>query len=665
MSRGKTGRSGYEEVTGDTPDISEWLDFEFYDLVWWWDRPNKPSINDTSKRLARWLGVSHRVGSDLCYWLVTESGQLISKTSVEHVTRDDYLQEDTKVMIERFDEKLEERLDDTNFTLEGEGGVDLKMLEDIVDNDGIGAMAEEGITPTEEEYDDMLVEERPDIEDDEVIDKYLNMELTMGVGTDDERRGRVVKRSKGIGGEPIGRAHANPYFDTREYDIEFTDGTTERYSANVIADNMYAQVDDEGNMFQLLDEITNHKKDGTAVDISDGMITSKNGNVKPRITTQGWWLLVLWKDQSTSWVKLKDLKASNPVELAEYAVANRLTEEPAFKWWVPETLRKRNRIISKVKKKYWRTTHKFGIKLPHSVEEALEIDRITGTDLWRKALNKEMSKVKMPGNARDDLTLEDVRSGKAKDMIGYQEIGCHIVFDIKMDFSRKARFVAGGHTTDAPASMTYSSVVSRESVRLGFMIAALNGLDVMACDLERRLLKCQVQREDLFRRWYRMWSRQGKGMRCRSCLVRFESLPERLGVRHWHRRYVILVLLSTTADPDVWIRAAVRGDGFEYYEMVLVYVDDCLAIGENPRMMIDSIGEFYKVKPGSDKEPEIYLGANVEKVQMPDGREVWATSPRDYVKNAIKTVEGLFDEDGEGYVLKNKVKNPFPHELQA
>jgi hypothetical protein len=49
-------------------------------------------------------------------------------------------------------------------------------------------------------------------------------------------------------------------------------------------------------------------------------------------------------------------------------------------------------------------------------------------------------------------------------MIGFQEIGCHIVFDIKMDFTRKARFVAGGHMTDTPAAMTYSSVVSRESI---------------------------------------------------------------------------------------------------------------------------------------------------------------------------------------------------------
>jgi hypothetical protein len=230
------------------------------------------------------------------------------------------------------------------------------------------------VTPTVEEYDDMVFEERPEDDDEEAIDKYLNMELILGAGTDDQRRGRVVKRARGIDGEYIGRSHSNPLFDTRQYEVEFTDGTTEKYAANVIAKNMFAQVDDEGNMFQLLDEIIDHKRDGTAVDIANGTVTSANGNVKPRITTQGWWLLVMWKDKSTSWVKLKDLKAAYPFEVAEYAVANRIAEEPAFKWWVSHTLRKRNHIISKVKSKYWKMMHKFGCKLPHMVEEALQID---------------------------------------------------------------------------------------------------------------------------------------------------------------------------------------------------------------------------------------------------------------------------------------------------
>jgi hypothetical protein len=62
MSCGNDGSSGYEMVTGNTPNISEWLDFEFYDLVWWIDQPNKLNVNDVTKQLGRWLGVSHHVG---------------------------------------------------------------------------------------------------------------------------------------------------------------------------------------------------------------------------------------------------------------------------------------------------------------------------------------------------------------------------------------------------------------------------------------------------------------------------------------------------------------------------------------------------------------------------------------------------------------------------
>ena len=94
MARGDDRRTGYELVTSQTADISEWLEFEFYDLVWWLDRLTKPNFTNHTRRLARWLGVLHRVGSDLCYWLITDSGKVISMTSVEHVMRDDYLQED-------------------------------------------------------------------------------------------------------------------------------------------------------------------------------------------------------------------------------------------------------------------------------------------------------------------------------------------------------------------------------------------------------------------------------------------------------------------------------------------------------------------------------------------------------------------------------------------
>jgi hypothetical protein len=66
----------------------------------------------------------------------------------------------------------------------------------------------------------------------------------------------------------------------------------------------------------------------------------------------------------------------------------------------------------------------------------------------------------------------------------YQEIVCHMIFDIKMeDFWRKARFVAGGHMTESPLSNTYASVVSRESVQIALTLAALNDLQVKTADI--------------------------------------------------------------------------------------------------------------------------------------------------------------------------------------
>ena len=144
------------------------------------------------------------------------------------------------------------------------------------------------------------------------------------------------------------------------------------------------------------------------------------------------------------------------------------------------TIRKRNRIISKVKSRYWKTTHKFGIRLPKTTEEALQIDKITGTDFWRKVVNKDMSKFNIAWKVNDGHNPSEARAATATALVGFQEIGSHLIIDVNMDFTRKARFVAGGHTTEAPSSITYSSFVSRDSVRLAFTITALNGVGVMS-----------------------------------------------------------------------------------------------------------------------------------------------------------------------------------------
>ena len=99
--------------------------------------------------------------------------------------------------------------------------------------------------------------------------------------------------------------------------------------------------------------------------------------------------------------------------------------------------------------------------------------------------------------------------------------------------------------------------------------------------------------------------------------------------------------------------------GHEYYEMLFTYVNDILSVSHRSQEAIVEIMTFFKPKDGSIKEPKIYLGGDVAKMHLPNGREIWTTSLRTYIENAIKVIEQLFIEDNEGYSLKNKVKNPF------
>ena len=64
-----------------------------------------------------------------------------------------------------------------------------------------------------------------------------------------------------------------------------------------------------------------------------------------RQTTSGWNLLVQRNNETQEWVPLKILKNSNPIEVFEFIVARGINKEPDFNWWVPYTLRRRDRII--------------------------------------------------------------------------------------------------------------------------------------------------------------------------------------------------------------------------------------------------------------------------------------------------------------------------------
>jgi len=140
------------------------------------------------------------------------------------------------------------------------------------------------------------------------------------------------KRVRDDDGNPVGQQHTNPMLDTRWFEVELGDGLVSEYATNLIAENIYAQCNEEGRKHMIFKEIINHRKDSSAIPKEEGYIVSSSGNLHKKRTTHGWDICVEWHDGSTSWLPLKDVEEANPVELADYAVANKIADEPAFQW---------------------------------------------------------------------------------------------------------------------------------------------------------------------------------------------------------------------------------------------------------------------------------------------------------------------------------------------
>ena len=123
-----------------------------------------------------------------------------------------------------------------------------------------------------------------------MTDHWINLEVSMPQG-EENKHAKVIGRSKDADGNINGTYDNNPFSNTMVYDVQFPDGEIKEYAANVIAENMYNQVDADGHNSKDLVRIIDYRKDDTAVERSKMHITTKSGNKRIRMTTHGWDLL--------------------------------------------------------------------------------------------------------------------------------------------------------------------------------------------------------------------------------------------------------------------------------------------------------------------------------------------------------------------------------------
>jgi hypothetical protein len=224
--------------------------------------------------------------------------------------------------------------------------------------------------------------------------------------------------------------------------------------------------------------------------------------------------------------------------------------------------------------------------------------------------------------------------------IGYQKIPCHMIYDVKMeDFRRKARLVAGGQRTEAPATITYASVVSRETVRLALTIAALNDLEVKVGDVLNAYITAPVKEKV----WTVLGPEFGPDAGRSAIVVRALYGLKSAGAAfraHLASFMRQMGYSSCKADPDLWLKAEIRpDDNIRYYSYILCYVDDILCIHHDPMSVMNEINGYLPLKPSSVGDPDIYLGAKLKQTQLPNGVWAWGLSPSKYVAQAVKNCQ--------------------------
>lgn len=638
-------RTPFEHVMGYTPDISEYTSFRWYEWIWYWD-PGEMQ----KQKLGRWCGVANTIGSGHTYFVLTDKGTIIARSSITHLSDDDL--ESKKELMSSFDITIKELIGTYNKAayVTGETLDEQQPYLDLIKGATDEFGAEDDTIEFVDQKDGTSNNGIPEADNDEYHeqiskefgDKYIGMKVLLPNG-DALSEAIIQSRKRTVDGTRlVGKENSNPILDTRVYIVSFPDGSQDEYTANMIAESLYSSVDEEGRTHSLIDGIIDHRKSVEAIPKHKAFI-EVNGRRKRVHTTKGWDMLVKWKDDSQSWIPLKDVKESNPLETAEYAVSHCIDTEPAFAWWVKHVQRIKSRAISRLRAtKQSKHRIRFGIEVPDTIEEALNLDKVNKNDLWRNAIDKELNKVRVAFQ----LLNEDDQVP-----VGSKKINYHLIFEVKMDLTRKARLVAGGHLNkNVPRHTTYSSVVSRESVRICFMLAALNNLDVLSGDISNAYLnakpleKCHVTITDdiLF----------GPSARGKTAIISRALYGMKSSGNAWRLHFAnildkVMGFTQCFADNDIWFKTAIQPDGTKYYQYVCIYVDDILIVSHKPSEIMSQIGEHFQLKDGSVDSPSMYLGTDIRLRRDEQGfPQYWNLGSNSYLKEALRIVRKVLDESG-------------------
>ena len=241
------GRTPYETLLNEEPDISNLCQFKFYDWCYYYDHSTK--FPYPSELLGRVLGPSDGFGNEMCQWILRVNGRVIPRQTVRPLTIEELASQTEVNKRAAFDLAIKRKL-----------GNSIAAPEEP--NDDFESFNEDEHTMPETDGED--------------YDNLVNVEVLLP-HQDKMMHATVVGRHVNSDGNEMGRTDANPVINMAVYDVMFPDGAIKQYAANVIVDNVWAQVDQDGNHHLVLDCIVDHHRTDQAIDKADQYIVTKRG----------------------------------------------------------------------------------------------------------------------------------------------------------------------------------------------------------------------------------------------------------------------------------------------------------------------------------------------------------------------------------------------------
>ena len=290
------GKNPTSITLGIQPDISNICQFDWYD--WCYYRHETGSKFPYQKEsLGRVLGPYKNEGNEMSQAVLQLNGKVTPRRSCRRLTMAELNSPVEKEMRAAFDKAIRDKFGDSMSLPIQPDPITASPIEDFVVDE-----EDEPILMPEEDPVDIhgrAVFEQP------FTDSLIHAEVLLPQG-EATKSGKVIGRTVDDSGQTIGQFNENPLLNSIIYDVEFPNGEIREYAANVIAQNMYSQVDSQGRSHVILDSIIDYSMDDDAIPMSEKYVTTKSGQRRLRKTTQGWKLLVLWRDGTEQWVPIKN-----------------------------------------------------------------------------------------------------------------------------------------------------------------------------------------------------------------------------------------------------------------------------------------------------------------------------------------------------------------------